>query len=63
MVNTLMWSLPVTIFMTSILDTGFTLLYMLRAHPWKDILIDEGAKKAKKQKKKEDKLKKKQEKP
>ena len=63
MVTTLMWSLPLTIFMTSLLDIALVSLYMLKAHPWIGLFTDEEAEKAKKQKKKENKMKKKQEKP
>ena len=63
MVTTLLWSLPLAIFIASLLDVAFVFLYMFKAHPWIGLFTDEEAEKAKKQKKKENKLKKKQEKP
>ena len=63
LVTTLMWALPLTILLAAVLDAGFIYMYMKKAHPWKSLLTDEEAEKAKKQKKKENKLKKKQEKP
>ena len=53
MVTTLMWALPLIIFIAAILDIGFVYLYMKKAHPWIGILIDEETEEAKKQKKKE----------
>ena len=60
MVSTLMWVLPLIVMISALVDIGFIFLYMEKAHPWKDLLIDEEAEEAKKQKKKEEKKQKKQ---
>ena len=43
-----MWTLPLAIFIAAIIDTLLVYIYMRHIHPWKDILKDEEAKKAKK---------------
>ena len=64
LVTTFSWVLPLTIFITALIDVGFVFTYMKKAHPWKDILIDrekkEREKYMKKKGKKEKRLKKKQ---
>ena len=67
LVTTLMWALPLTTLLASVVDVGLIFIYMKKAHPWKGLLTDEEAEEAKKEKqkqeKKEKKLKKKQAKP
>ena len=67
LVTTLMWALPLTTLLASVVDVGLIFTYMKKAHPWKGLLTDEEAEEAKKEKekqeKKEKKLKKKQAKP
>merc|ERR1711974_161142 len=38
LVTTLMWALPLTIFLAAIVDIGFVYIYMKKAHPWSGIL-------------------------
>ena len=54
----LMWALPLAIFIATIIDASLVYIYMRHIHPWKDILKDEEAKKAKKTKKMANKRKK-----
>ena len=66
-VTSFSWILPLTIFLAALLDIGFVFLYMKKGHPWKCLLTDEEAEKARKSEKKrmnkEKKLKKNQSKP
>jgi len=54
-ITTLSWVLPLTIFIASLVDMCFAILYMKKAHPWKSILTDEEKKKRKKKRKKKEK--------
>ena len=53
-----MWTLPLAIFIATIIDAVLVYIYMRHIHPWKDILKDEKAKEAKKAKKMANKRKK-----
>ena len=46
-----MWTLPLAIFIATIIDAVLIYIYMRHIHPWKDILKDEVAKEAKRTKK------------
>ena len=48
--TTLSWALPLAIFIGAFVDATLAYTYMRYAHPWKGIVIDEEAKKAKKMK-------------
>ena len=47
MVSTLMWVLPLIVVIFALVDVGFVFLYMKKAHPRKDLLIDEVSKSVK----------------
>ena len=48
MVTTLSWVLPLTIFIASLVDMCFAIIYMKKAHPWQGILTVEEEKERKK---------------
>ena len=59
--TTLMWALPLTVILATLLDFFLIFVYMKYAHPWKGILSNKEEKEAKKKAKKEaKKIKKKQ---
>ena len=52
-VTTLMWALPLTVILATLLDFFLIFVYMKYAHPWKGILSNKEEKEAKKKAKKE----------
>ena len=47
LVTTLIWVMPLVIFLAALVDVGFVYLYMMKAHPWIGILANEEEEKEK----------------